>query len=140
MARPYSRSLALQRRIVGWTGHRVIRTYLHFRVDDGSAEQLVTLFRHHRILETSVAQQGCHSAELTLSRDGRRAIVTATWEDPEAYARWTGRPDRGVLADEISDLLTVPINSSTKGSQYRIAHMALPALQNPLKQEDLRHE
>lgn len=109
----------------------MIRTYLHFELDGGSADRLVNLFRHHQILENSVAQQGCHSAELTLSSDGSRAIVTATWDNPEAYARWTGRPDRGDLAGEISALLTVPIDSSTKGNEYRVAHMARPVHQRP---------
>ena len=114
----------------------MIRTYLQFEVGDGSAEQLVDLFRNYRILETAVAQQGCHSAELTLSSDGSRAIVTATWDDPESYARWTCRPDRGDLAGEISELLTIPINSTTTGSQYRIALMASPAHQSPPRQEN----
>jgi quinol monooxygenase YgiN len=116
----------------------MIRTYLHFEIDDGGAERLVSLFRHHQILENSVAQQGCHSAELTLSSDGSRAIVTATWDDPDAYARWTGRHDRGDLAGEISKLLTVPIDSNTTGRQYRIAHMATPSHHSPPQQEEMR--
>ena len=119
----------------------MIRTYLQFELDEGNAQQLVDVFRHHRILETSVAQQGCHSAELTLSGDGSRAIVTATWDDAAAYARWTGRSDRGSLADEISQLLTDPIDSDTTGNEFRIAHMAVPTNQHqPKQEEDLRHE
>lgn len=112
----------------------MIRTYLQFELEAGGAERLVDLFRDHRILETSVAQQGCHSAELTLSSDGSRAIVTATWDDLEAYARWTGRPDRGYLAAEISALLTVPIDAATTGREYRIAHRAMPSPDGPPRQ------
>lgn len=117
----------------------MIRTYLSFELDDGRAEQLVSLFRDHRILEISVAQRGCHSAELTVSTDESHAIVTATWDNPEAYARWTSRSDRGRLSAEISRLLTVPIDAATKGSEYRIAHIAQPDhREHPLEREDQR--
>lgn len=117
----------------------MIRTYLRFELGVGRADQLVNFFREHRILETSVAQSGCHSAELTVSTDESHAIVTATWDDPQAYARWTSRPDRGLLSAEISRLLTVPIDAGTRGSEYRIAHIAQPAQGgHPPEQEDLR--
>ena len=117
----------------------MIRTYLRFQLGHDSAERLVTLFKDHQILETSISQSGCHSAELTVSSDGTRAIVTATWDDPEAYERWTSRPDRGLLATEINELLTVPIDASTRGSQYRIAHVAVPSFgRQPQEQEDMQ--
>lgn len=117
----------------------MIRTYLHFELKEGNSERLVDLFRHHRILETSVAQPGCHSAELTLSDNESRATVTATWDDPEAYARWTARLDRGRLAREISRLLAEPIDAATRGSTYRIAHQAVPLPEGaPHQQEEIR--
>ncbi len=99
----------------------MIRTYLRFELIEGRAGQFVELFRSHRVLETSVAQDGCLSAELTLSEDERVATVTATWTDRAAYGRWTGRRDRGELATDLNQVLATPIGEATVGEVFDIA-------------------
>ena len=100
----------------------MIRTYLEFRPKEGRAGALLDKFREHRILEISARHPGCRSAEFTVSEDGRRVIVTAAWDDQEAYDRWVGRSDRGELAEELNPLLAEPISAATRGGVFRVAH------------------
>jgi quinol monooxygenase YgiN len=102
----------------------MIRTFLQFDLVEGGADALVELFRRHRVLETSVAQDGCISAELTLDEAGRTATVTAAWSDGAAYDRWTSRSDRGELADELNQVLATPIGEATVGEIYDVAWTA----------------
>lgn len=100
----------------------MIRTVLHLDVAPGAADSLVEAFRAHRILETSLAQEGCTSTEIAISPDGRQAIVTATWDDESAYARWTSRSDRGPTSDVLNPHLSSPLTAEIVGQVYRVAH------------------
>lgn len=102
----------------------MVRTVLTLTVASGEADRLVAAFRTLEILETSVVQEGCLSAELAVSSDGNEAIVTATWVDEAAYERWTSRTDRGATAGELSAHLAVPLSAETVGRIYRVAHHA----------------
>lgn len=93
----------------------MIRTYLEFDVLPGKAQGLADFFDRQDILRTSAAQPGCRSAELTISEDGLTALVTATWDDHEAYERWTSRPDRDTNADELNSFLRQPVGPATVG-------------------------
>jgi len=93
----------------------MIRTYLEFEVLPGKAQGLAEFFDRRDILRNSVAQKGCRSAELTISEDGLTAMVTATWDDLEAYERWTSRADRGSDAGELSSFLQQPVGPATVG-------------------------
>ncbi len=90
----------------------MIRTLLEFELAPGKADAFVDFFDRHDILATAVAQDGCSSAELMLSADGSRAVVTATWSDAAAYAAWTSRSDRGQQAGELSTYLRDDIDPS----------------------------
>lgn len=100
----------------------MIRTYLEFRPKGGRAAPLLDKFRELQILETSADHPGCRNAEFTVSEDGRRVIVTAAWDDQEAYDRWVGRSDRGDLAAELNPFLEEPISAATRGGVFRVAH------------------
>lgn len=93
----------------------MIRTYLELPVRPGKAEGLADFFDREQILETSLAQDGCRSAELTISEDGLTALVTATWDDRAAYNVWISRPDRETNADELSSFLREPVGPATVG-------------------------
>ena len=67
----------------------MIRTFLDLRVKPGHAERLAAAFERLAILDESVAQSGCSSADLSVSADGTTVTVTATWDSTEAYAAWT---------------------------------------------------
>lgn len=99
----------------------MIRTYLTFDLKEGKAEELVEMFRERAILDTSAAQPGCQSAELTISQDGSQAIATAVWDDLAAYEMWTSRADRGSHTEVISALLSKPMGPETIGGQFTVA-------------------
>ena len=99
----------------------MIRTFLDLHVTAGHADALVDVFARNAILDNSVAQPGCESAELTVSEDGRLVTVTATWDSREAYGRWTGRSDRGDLTEQINAHLDEPIGVTTVGRVHRVA-------------------
>lgn len=98
----------------------MIRTFLEFSVRPGKAADLVAFFEREAFLSTSVAQDGCHSAELTMSDDGLTALVTATWDDRAAYDRWVQRPDREATGAELSELLTSPVGGQTVGKVFDV--------------------
>jgi heme-degrading monooxygenase HmoA len=98
----------------------VIRTFLDLYVRPGHAERLAATFRRLGILDASVGQPGCTSAELTVSADGTVATVTATWESEAAYAAWTSRADRGDLAEHLNEHLERPLDASTVGRVHRV--------------------
>jgi heme-degrading monooxygenase HmoA len=98
----------------------VIRTFLDLRVRPGHADKLAAAFRRLGILDASVAQPGCSSAELSVSADGTLVTVTATWDSDEAYAAWTSRADRGDLAAQLDDHLAEPLDASTIGRIHRV--------------------
>lgn len=100
----------------------MIRTVLHLEVRPGSADALVEAFRELRILEESVQQPGCSSAEIAISGDGREAIVTATWDDEHAYELWTAHGDREARAAAINPHLVVPLSVASVGKIYQVRH------------------
>lgn len=100
----------------------MIRTLLRLEVAPGEAAGLVETFRRLQILEASLAQPGCLTTEIAISTDEREAIVTATWADEAAYSRWTSRPDRGSLSEQLNLHLATPMTAETVGRLYRVAH------------------
>ena len=100
----------------------MIRTVLRLDILPGHADHLVEAFRGAEILETSFAQDGCRSTEIAIAEDGLEAIVTATWDDVDAYARWTSRTDRGSSAELLNPHLREPLDASRVGLVYDVAH------------------
>ncbi len=98
----------------------MIRTYLELEVRPGAADGLTAFFERQNILSTSVAQKGCRSAQLTISSDGEAAVVTAEWDDAEAYERWVSRSDRETDAEELSGFLKRPVGADTIGRVFRV--------------------
>ncbi|MFT7475373.1 MAG: heme-degrading monooxygenase HmoA [Verrucomicrobiales bacterium] len=98
----------------------MIRTYLELEVRPGAAAGLADFFERQNILNTSVAQEGCRSAQLTISSDGEVAVVTAEWDDAEAYDRWVSRADREDDAGELSSFLKRPISAETVGRIFSV--------------------
>ena len=98
----------------------MIRTYLEFDIMPGCADRFVQFFHENHILDKAVAQDGCESAELTISEDGLSAIVTATWKTMDDYRTWTNRSDRDALASEIAEFLVMQHTGERVGRQYEI--------------------
>ncbi len=104
----------------------MIRTFLDLQVRPGHADKLVAVFERQSILDVSVAQSGCSSADLSVSDDGLVVTITATWDSPAAYAVWTARGDRASLADLINPHLSEPIGETTSGRIHRVAVVGRP--------------
>jgi quinol monooxygenase YgiN len=100
----------------------MIRTVLSLRLAPGEADGLIATFRDLAILETSIAQEGCLATEISVSEDESEAIVTATWSDADAYARWTSRTDRGSHSEQLSRHLREPLTAETVGRVYKVRH------------------
>ena len=83
------RPAAAPRRDVG-----IIRTFLDFAVKPGHAEALAAEFERLAILDTSVAQPGCTSAEMSVSADGTTVAGDGDIRSP----RPTRRGRREVIA------------------------------------------
>ena len=98
----------------------MIRTFLDLRVRPGQAEPWPTHSAASAILDESVGQPGCLSAELSVSADGRTVTVTATWDSPDAYEAWTSRDDRGDLAEHLNVHLERPLDATTVGHVHRV--------------------
>ena len=100
----------------------MIRTFLTLRVTPDGASGLVGAFRRLGILNLSGHQEGCLGTEIDVSADGRKAIVTALWEDEDAYAAWTSRPDREEMARAISEFLDESLEAQSVGEILTVAH------------------
>jgi len=108
----------------------MIRTYLELKIKPGAAKAFADVFKDEEVLDNSVAQPGCHSAELTISADGLRAIVTAVWDDVAAYERWTSRSDRTTILDCLRpylgeelepNLVSPPFDVAVSGSSITLS-------------------
>lgn len=99
----------------------MIRTFLDLQVKPEHAEALIALFEAQAVVDQSVAQPGCHSAELSVSDDGLAVTVTAVWDSVAAYETWTARDDRASLSELINRHLAVPVTATTTGRIHRVA-------------------
>lgn len=113
----------------------MIRTYLHLDIAPGQSENLVRVIKDLRILETSIEEASCLSAELTLSQDGGQGVITATWETADQYALWTSRSDRASHAETVSQFLVVPLGPDSTGTNFTIAHSAARHRRQPMRGE-----
>ena len=81
----------------------MIRTRLHLQANEGGAQQVLDFYRKRGILERSIAQPGCLSAEIGVSlTDSDRVTVSALWESEAAYQGWIDQPSR---AEDVTALL-----------------------------------
>jgi len=79
---------------------------LVLRAAPGRRGEVVALFERLRVLELASEVPGFRDAELATSADDAdELLVTATWESPDAYARWLESPLRGRIGPELERLL-----------------------------------
>jgi len=102
----------------------MIRTILRLPLKPGRGPGLVDSFERFGIFEESLAISGCHSVEMALSVDGSEAVVTAVWENTDAYRAWTEREGKGAHRNAFNEFLSSPIIASTTGGIYEIAYVS----------------
>jgi hypothetical protein len=84
----------------------LVRSILELAPADGDHAALEGFFRRHVKLPTAVALGGCLAAELQIPLSGAGpAVVTALWQDEEAYHRWSEHPRHDDGASELSRVL-----------------------------------
>ena len=98
-----------------------VRSVLLLQPRDNDYAALVALFRQHDILGLAVREAGCLSAEVQVPVTGTGSVVvTATWENAEAYTGWRNHPVRDRFSGDI-ERLTAPQAEAVTGGVYEIA-------------------
>jgi quinol monooxygenase YgiN len=100
----------------------MIRSILYLHPRSGDAQAVLELYRRGRVLEVAVAQDGCLAAELQLPVNASGpVIVTALWDDAEAYQRWLDNPARAASSTELDELLDEPADQDVRqGDLYEV--------------------
>lgn len=102
------------------TQRDMIRSVLYFQPRDGDYDAVVDFYRRHAVLARAVADEGCHASELQVPRGGSGPIlVTALWEDEDAYRRWLGSEFRNRSASELAALIERPADTDA-GDLYEV--------------------
>jgi heme-degrading monooxygenase HmoA len=104
----------------------VIRSVLYLRPRDGRQSEIVDFYRRHGVLERAVEQDGCLGAELQLPTSGSDALlVTALWQDVDAYRGWLENPARAQNAAELGRLVD-GFDAGVSGETYDVVLNADP--------------
>lgn len=98
----------------------MVRSVLYFQPRDGDYDAVVDFYRRHAVLTRAVAEDGCHASELQVPRRGTGPIlVTALWEDEEAYRGWLESEFRNRSAGELAELIERPAETDS-GDLYEV--------------------
>src|SRR5688572_15804591 len=99
----------------------VIRSVLYLDPKDGDYDAVVELFRREDVLGRALTQPGCLGSELHVPTSGSGPIlVTALWEDEDAYQGWVTSPVRAVSREPLARLLGSELEESTRGETYTV--------------------
>ncbi len=100
----------------------MIRTLLNLYPKNNEQSPVIEYFLEKQVLEQSSKTRGFISAELSMPLESGPMLVTATWEDLNAYNRWVNDPWRGQSSELLAKLLDQDLNPKTKGSIFRLIH------------------
>ena len=94
-------------------------TVLRLNTRPGQRADLVAAFKRAKVLEAARQVEGFRSATLLVpvDPDADHVIVTARWDDEDAYGRWLAHPDR----ERINAGLLEFVTDAPAGSMYAIA-------------------
>jgi heme-degrading monooxygenase HmoA len=99
----------------------VIRSLLYLQPRDGDAKAVAEMYRSKGVLDDAAALEGCLGAELQVPLDGRGPVlVTALWEDSEAYQGWVDSPVRAGHGEELAKLVERNPGPGLRGKLYEI--------------------
>lgn len=97
----------------------MIRSVLRLTPRPGCADAVVELFQREQVFERALGVDGCQDASLLLRSD--EILVTASWDDAEAYQAWVDHPERNTMSDELNELLVDAITADSVGGLYQVA-------------------
>jgi quinol monooxygenase YgiN len=87
-------------------GKRPARSVLFLRAKPGMRDDLVAVFRRIDVPGNALEQRGCRSVEVQVPQDpDGPVLVTALWDDAEAYAGWLANPWREYSGKELEPYL-----------------------------------
>ena len=94
-------------------------TVLQFTTRPGQRDDFVDAFKRAKVLEAASEVEGFRSAQLLVPSDpdADHVVVTARWDDEEAYGRWLAHPVR----EKINAGLLPFVMDTPAGSMYTIA-------------------
>ena len=81
----------------------MIRSVLYLEPKDGDYDAVVEFFRRDDVLGRALEQPGCLGSELHVPTSGSGPIlVTALWEDEDAYQGWVTSPVRAANTEPLA--------------------------------------
>lgn len=87
-------------------GNRPARSVLFLQAKPGMRDDLVAVFRRIDIPGNALKQRGCRSVEVHVPPDpDGPVLVTALWDDAEAYSGWLANPWREYSGTELEPFL-----------------------------------
>ena len=99
----------------------MIRSVLYLEPKDGDYDAVVEFFRRDDVLGRALTQPGCLGGELQVPTGGSGPIlVTALWEDEDAYQGWVTSPVRAANTEPLAKLLQSDLEESTRGETYTV--------------------
>lgn len=99
----------------------MIVSVLPFKVGLGRVPELGEVFARHRILETAIQVEGCHTLVLaTPDVEGEEAYVMGIWEDDDAYQRWMDHPERGAATDDLLRLVAGDFDPTAPAGKWQV--------------------
>lgn len=99
----------------------MIRSVLYLEPKDGDYDAVVEFFRREDVLGRALTQPGCLGGELHVPTGGSGPIlVTALWEDEDAYQGWVTSPVRTANTEPLARLLRSDLEESTRGETYTV--------------------
>lgn len=99
----------------------MIRSLLYLQPRDCDAKAVAEMYRSSGVLDDAAALEGCLGAELQVPLDGRGPLlVTALWQDSEAYQEWVDSPARADHGEELAKLVEPNPGPGLHGRLYEI--------------------
>lgn len=101
----------------------MIVSVLRFDLKDGAVPALRETFARHRIFETAIQVEGCHTLVLASPQDDAgTAYVLGLWQDDAAYQRWMDHPARRVATDDLTRLVAGDFDAAAPAQQWQVLH------------------
>ena len=99
----------------------MIRSVLYLEPTDGDYDAVVEFYRREGVLGRALSQLGCLGSELLVPTSGSGSIlVTALWENEDAYQGWVTSPVRAASTEPLARLLRSDLDESTRGETYTV--------------------
>jgi hypothetical protein len=98
----------------------MVRSVLYLTPRQGNTAAVVDYYRRAGVLKRAEKQNGCLGAALHIPRSGSgQILVTALWQNPEAYEGWVANSGRSADANELAELVEEDLGS-VRGALFEV--------------------